>query len=689
MIYRGSDAVRALSSTLHSAAYAIFKDHGANFFRVGCGFDIETTNVVHAHNTTKGKKEYDFVGAFAYHFQLALGPDVFLVRTWPDAINMLILLDKYGERKKARFLMWIANAGFEFQFIRKRIEIKNTFATECRKPLHFRCGHYGRIEVRDPLRLSGGDLEFLADNYTTTKKLTGALDFTKARNSKTPLTPQEEQYCINDVVILSEFTNYCLRTYTDTGRNIPYTFIGIPRMMVRENIGRTPERKEKILNFVQKRVNIKTEKRYKAYMMFLFRGGYTHANYLYCNSECYNVYGYDITSSYPAAMLQSKKFPMQQFAPCRIQTDGRRITQSLEDKCYIFKATFRNIRAITPHCLESKEKIISEFYENMVFFNGRLYKGAAVTVLLTEFDYENYLMFYDWDEIEIEYSISAACGALPSWILDPLRDVYREKENLKRQGAGRKDHPQHGQYMIVKQQVNSFFGMCCTRFRFMVDEYDAETAQWQLVPGKQKYSTMVKNSFLSPYWGIYISAIARNRLCSVIAWIDHDPTYSCVVYYDTDSIYFKYPENIAAIQDFNDTINALNDEFDGLGCFAEIEGAPFTRFKTIGSKRYIKEWGEDQPGKIECIVAGLDGKAYIKKFGAAAFDNFSLYGFKIQAADSKKKISYYVDEEQCYPIHGENMRELSSLAIVDSDFDLNEQMLRNIKDFIIRYVAGT
>ena len=73
MIYRGPDAVRALDLILKSASYPVFKDHNANFFRVGCGFDLEATTIVHSHNTTKGKKEYDFVGAFAYHFQLSLG----------------------------------------------------------------------------------------------------------------------------------------------------------------------------------------------------------------------------------------------------------------------------------------------------------------------------------------------------------------------------------------------------------------------------------------------------------------------------------------------------------------------------------------------------------------------------------------------------------------------------------------
>lgn len=682
MVYRGKDAISALAMILAGADWPIIKDHGANFFRVGAGFDIETTSVVKWHYSTHGLKKYDFVGAFAYHMQFSLGPDVLLLRTWEDTMKCMNMLREYGKKKKARFLIWIANLGYEFQFLRKRMEINTVFATKLRQPLYFRSG---KLEFRDCLQLTGGGLAYLAKHYTTTQKMVGDLDYSIPRNSSTPLTPEEELYCINDVVILSEFTDYCLKQYTDRGQNIPYTATGIPRAMVKGIIGETDERKKKVLNFIHTRMCIHSEKRYKAFMSHLFRGGFTHANAWNINQEFHDVYGVDLTSSYPAVMLQSKKYPMNQFTECRIQTDGTKITQSLDDKCYVFKATFFNIRASTSHCLESKSKIISEDYHNMIFDNGRLYKGAEVTVMLTEFDYKNYCMFYEWDYIDIPFSMSAPCGALPPWLLDPLRALYRRKEILKAAGADDSKHPSNSEYKILKGQINSFYGMCCTRLKFLNDSYNIEKQEWELTPNKKKYAHMVRDTFLSPYWGIYISAMARHRLCVAIHAIDSTKDKNDVIYYDTDSIYFIGRHNLRHIERFNENIDRLNTDFKGLGCFDLIKGTPFRRFKTIGAKRYIKEHSD---GRIDCVVAGLDGDAYVRKFKDKCFEEFSLYGFKLDSCESLKTISIYCDDEQSYKINGEMMTELSSVCICESDFELNFNALQNIRNFIINYCQG-
>lgn len=684
-IHRGEQCISDLQDILQNTNYQIFKDHGARFFRVGAGFDIETTNICKWHYGAHAKKIYDFIGAFAYHMQLSLGRHIFLVRKWDHVLQMFTLLRRYAERKRARFLIWIANTEFEFQFIRKRIRLSSVFPVNPREPLYFRSG---KLEFRDCLKLTGGGLAYLAKNYCTTKKMVGDLDYSVLRNSSTPLTAEEEKYCINDVAILSEFTEYCLRTYTDNGKNIPYTATGIPRMMVRDKICETDSKKQKILAFVHDKMSVKSKKRYEAYMHFLFRGGFTHANARNINREFTDVYGVDLTSSYPAVMLQSEKFPMNEFSMCRIQTDGQYITQSLDDRCYIFKATFTNIRATSGHCLESKSKIICEDYRGMIFDNGRLYKAQKITVLLTEFDYKNYTMFYDWDAIQIDYSVSAACGRLPSWLLDPLRQLYRRKEQLKADGAGDKRHPQNAEYKIIKGQINSFYGMCCTRLKFVNDKYDLDDKKWCTEANKKKYAHMVRDTFLSPYWGIYISAMARYRLCLAIHAIDPDIRHNSVVYYDTDSIYFIGLDNIREIDAFNNYIETLNTEFSGLGCFTPIEGAPYTRFKTIGAKRYIKQWGTDDIGRIDCVVAGMDGDAYVKKYGDRSFDEFSLYGFSLNSAESNKQISFYVDTPVEYNVGGEIMREESCVCVVDSEFELNQFFLQNIQNFIMAYCQG-
>lgn len=710
---------------LQDAEFEFWPCGKMKYARIGAGFDIETTNVIKSHTTRSGHKIYDFIGAFAYHFQFALGDNIFLLRTWADILRLFDILREYGDQHTLTFLIWIANAGFEFQFMRRRLPITDCFCKDSRKPLRFRSGH---LEFRDCLALSGGDLEYLANTYTRTKKLKGDLDYSIPRNSQTPLTLIEEQYCINDVVILTEFSDYCIKTYIDNGKNIPLTFTSVARQKIKDVAFETPARRKKIEHVVQKVMFSPTRPRYLTDMTYLFRGAWTHGNAWTLNRDIPDVYGVDIRSSYPAVMLQCT-YPMGKFVQCEIQCDGRQITQSLDDKCYIFIAEFEGLRQTTNHCLESISKVICEpleppalpedvsdtekfkilsrsieeekrkMYHGIMAFNGRIsttFDGRKVKVYLTELDYKNYCLFYTWDAMHIIYSQSAPRGKLPAYLLNPLRDLYRKKDNLKAAGAAAKTHPNYQQYEIIKKQINSFYGMCCTRIKFVVDFYDKDNQIWSRKKADKKFDTMKKDFILSPYWGIYISAWARHRLAIAIHMIDFDKKHNDVIYYDTDSIYFRNFDNMKKIRTFNEAVNELNEEFHGLGCFDVIDGSPYRRFKTIGSKRYIKEHSS---GKVEAVIAGLDGEAYVRKYGAAAFENFSLNGFALADFESCKKASFYVDGKELdgdisYTItdeHGntETMHELDCIVIANADFSLDKLALARIRSYIYDYIRGT
>ena len=157
---------------------------------------------------------------------MQINDDTMLGRTWQEFENLVLQLHTLPYT----ILVWVANLGFEFQFIMKRFEITNLFAKEKRQPLKF---NIGNLEFHDALAISGGSLEQLANDYTTTKKLVGELDYNTLRNSKTELSKSDElQYCINDVVILKEFSEFLWATYIDKGF-IPITKTSILRREVR------------------------------------------------------------------------------------------------------------------------------------------------------------------------------------------------------------------------------------------------------------------------------------------------------------------------------------------------------------------------------------------------------------------------------------------------------------------------
>lgn len=674
----------------------IFYERKKRYLQICCGFDIETTNIVKSHDEVvkrRGKNEtvkiYDRIASYAYHFQFAVNENVLLVRSWNECIETFAKLNEYAEKRNARIIIWIANLGFEFQFIRKRIPVTMVFAREMRKPLYFISK---RLEFRDCLRLTASNLDYLSKNYCTTRKMAGDLDYSILRNSKTPLTPAEEQYCINDVVILSEFAQYCFDEYTVNNKNIPYTSTGIVRQMIRDRVNENDEKRRKITNFIS-RSYIPSKQKYITDMTFLFRGGLTHANAYNANRIIKNVWGVDLRSSYPAVMLQ-EYYPMGVFVQCDIKTDGVFITDNIiKTKCCIFIAIFTNLRAKTHHTLESKTKIILPQNENdrktalqkMKFDNGRLWKceNGRVKVFLTELDYENYCNYYEWDSMEIVYSRCAPRGKLPEYLLSPLRELYRRKDYLKSMGADDKHSPLNTEYKITKMKINSFFGMCCTRLMFVNPEYNNVKNEWEYVQTNKSLSALRRGAFLSPYWGIYITAHARNRLCNVITKIDSDKTKNDVIYYDTDSIYFQNEENMKIINEFNARVNAMNTDFDGLGCFDLIDREPYTEFKTIGAKRYLKR---KQNGEICATIAGLNGDDFVRKYGEKSFDAFSISGFSLDAEYTSKRTCFYIDDETTDIVDGEIMHEYSCAVISETGFQI--KLLDEYETVIRDYING-
>ena len=674
---------------LRGQQFDIFTDRRTKYFRVGCGLDIETTNVVRRHRADplndKGFKEgdwvYDHVAAYAYAFMITVGDHSLLTRTWENILYVIREMQKYGRQNHASWFVWIANESFEFQFFRKRLNIKSAFAKKPRQPLYF---NIQQMHFADALAITGGSLAHLSKNYTKTQKKVGDLDYSKPRSWKSELTETEKEYCFCDTEILSEFFDYILVEYPDKGRNIPYTQTGIIRAEVKEAAEKAKGAKE----FVRSAYPV-SKKEYEALMQRLFRGGYTHACAPLANTVHENVHGVDLTSSYPAVMLQEDRFPMSRFLPIELECDELQITDPvIHTHCVMMVCDFWNIRTTTMHTIESRHKIIEE--TGAMYDNGRLIKADHIRVHLTELDYDTYTKFYKWDRMRVECAKAAARGKLPNYVREPLLKWYVRKQQLK--AAGLSNTPE---YRIAKSMVNSFYGLCVQRLRFISPVYDTKKRVWKDSMKEKSYSSACRNAVLLPQWGIWITAHARHRITDMIYQIDggrehawYDP--HCI-YCDTDSIYYigDHEDMIAA---YNAKIAELNrdlpTECADLGMFDKIDPEPFLKFKTIGAKRYVKQHAD---GSIEATVAGLNGDAFVQKFGDYALDAFSLDGFLIAAGESMKLTSIYIDEPTDDVIDGEPMHEESCVALTDIDFMLKIEplkMYRKIIEIMMRRMEG-
>ena len=612
-------------------------------------FDIETTNI----------NELAFMWCWQFGFKNLHGDsNVIIGRHWCEFVELLDFINRKLNKLKCDVICYIANIGYEFQFMRKHVNISKFFAIKSRKPCKF---NIERIEFRDALMISGRNLEHLAKNYTKTQKAVGDLDYTKIRNSKTPIDEKELNYICNDVIILCEFGEYIYKTYGTRGF-LPLTKTSILRFDVKSGM---PEQWKKKI----KKIYVQDKDTYNLFFKYLFRGGYVHSNIYYTGDKLENLGGADYTSSYPFCMLVFK-YPMS--APIKLNLKNINVLNELEKgtRHICFKATFINLIHTTNHSIESESKCID--IKGAIIDNGRVMRANEITVMLTELDYKIYKMFYKWDNMSIIEAWAFDSDYLPDYLLNPLKKYYEIKQTLKRTGKENST-----EYAVAKEMVNSAYGMTVTKLNF--ENYLYINDQWVEKETNKIYAKMLDEQFLNCMWGIYVTAYARFNLLSCVFKI-----HQYVVYNDTDSIYhFKNIECDNMINEYNNSVDRILKErgikFNDIGKFDKLK--PIKYFKTLGAKRYIKTLYN---GEFEQVIAGVP-KGLLKKYCDSkkidVYDYFEndmyipeLFEMGDETIKNKLRSKYIDDYTMCKIVddfgNTEIMQEKSSLVLLNTDFTL-------------------
>lgn len=652
-----------------------------------CGFDIETTNIIDGDDKL----------AFMYHWQFGLNEHTIYGRTWADFIQFINRLQKQLDlHPKRKIIIWIANEGFEFQFMRRHLNVTHVFARAKREPLLVEHNHC--IEFRDCLPISGGGLDYLAKHYTTVRKAKGDLDYSVKRNSHTELNSTELNYCRMDVRPLVEWSKYIFDNFAKKEGYIPMTKTGILRHIIKERV--TPE----IKSFIAR--NFPSHQLYDIMMKWLFRGGYTHSNMWWTNviiDEKHHLNGYDFTSSYPAVMQQYNKFPMSKLK--LIPT-----IKTIEDldkippKCpYFIAVRFYNIESTTYHSIESSFKCLRLEGREIdmktgnikgvpLIDNGRVNAAGVMSVLLTDLDLKIYQMFYKWERAEIYACYYAAGGYLPRYLREPLADLYYQKATLKKAGL-----EETTEYIESKKAINAGYGLTVTRLYLEEILYtqgrindEGKLEEWCEVEKTRSWYGIVKGQFLLPQWGIWVTSVARYNLLSTVYRIEQEaPEGGHVVYCDTDSIYMvHYEEHKHIIDEYNNNIYQCNAElfpdkreFRDLGEFDLINKAAhnYFAFKTLGAKRYIKTQKlivnnrvYNAAGNTTVTIAGLPKDSLQKYCKAEKKDIYQVFAESMEMNElyAHKNAHHYNDEPTSYIVEGEEMSELSSVCIYPTTFKL-------------------
>lgn len=614
-------------------------------YEIYSSFDIETSSFyIDKNNNITNDTENGLKCSNMYIWQFAIDDNVIYGRYWQQFIFLMNrIAEKLNTNLENRFIIYVHNLSFEFQYIFKLFEWSSVFAITERKPIYART--VKGIEFRCSYILSGYNLETLAKNLEnkTVKKLVGDLNYNLVRHSETELNEKELQYCFNDVLVVTEYIKEQAQKYNGVA-NIPYTQTGKVRRIVKKNCFSNKEYK-----YFIKKLTLTTLEYQK--LNACYSGGFTHSNAINTGVKIKNVSSYDFTSSYPYVML-SEKYPMSKGQKINI-TSEKMFNDCLENYCCLFTIKLQGVKPKTYN-----ENILqySKCYnvKNAKLNNGRIVECEQCFLVVNEIDFKNINLFYTYEKLDISDFYIYKKDYLPKEIIESILQFYNDKTKLK--GVEGKEQ----EYLNSKEMLNSIYGMCVTntikeQIIFYNNEWKKDT-NYNIEKSIDNYNKD-RNRFLFYPWGVWVTSYARNNLFNGILSVGNDYIYS-----DTDSLkimnrekhlnYFEtYNKNVETKLkkmcehyniDFSLCKPKTNKGIEKLLGVWDYEGT-YKNFKTLGAKRYIIEKNNDD---FEITIAGLSKKAvnYMKNQKDDIFDFFNNYMY-IPKNETYKNTHTYIDNE--------------------------------------------
>lgn len=425
-------------------------NQNVTYWKIVFAFDIETTSFTEQPT----KKDPNEKRAIMYVWQLAINGRVIVGREWHEFITVMNrITEVLSLSKYTRILCYIHNYQFEMQFIRCLFQWEKVFAVDKRKPV------YGitttGIEFRCSYILTNYSLAKLGEQLQKYKvsKLVGDLDYSLKRHPKTPLTAQELQYCINDVLVVSAYIKEQIETERYIHK-IPITCTGYCRRFVRKNCLYGPVFKKWRKQFRYYHSFIKGLKitgldEYKQ-LKRAFQGGFTHAGMMWSNLTINDVDHIDFTSSYPYVLL-SEQFPMSTAQEIDVSNISKeQFEYYLKNFCCLFDCKIYDLKPKVDY-----ENYISTYKcflkVGVVENNGKVYEADMIATTLTETDLKIINHLYNFSRIEVSNLRIYRKGYLPIEVIKSIIDLYKKKTTLK--GVESKQQ----EYLVSKGLLNSCY----------------------------------------------------------------------------------------------------------------------------------------------------------------------------------------------------------------------------------------
>ena len=637
-------------------------------------FDIETTSYVEDIKLKNGKTK-TMKHAFMYIGAIYNNGIISKYRKWEDIISYFDSLNKLCS-KNERYIIWVHNLSFEFQFMKDWMKFSDVFARKAHNVIK---AVYKNIEFRDTLALSNCRLEKLAINEKLpVQKAVGDLDYSLIRHQSSQLDSVEENYVDLDVIIVAEYIKKKLKEYGSL-QEIPMTSTGEVRYLFRKELGKNLKK----IHDLSVLYSAQT-KELQNLLIDIYAGAYTHANYQIIGKEMYDVSCVDIASSYPYQMV-SKKYPTiwVGIKEDLYTTEKLFNKYPVEDYAIACRCTFTNLRAKHVHSILSKHKSSRLDLNSLIEDNGRVNYCKKIEYACNEVDLQNIIDFYDFDDIEIRDIYVSCKQYLPKELVSIVLKLFQMKTNLK----GIEEEVEN--YMRSKNKINGVYGTCVFNILDSGIYFDNECDK-KFIKSEKSFSDFRKycNNPKQYLWysiGVWVTSYAKRQILEPIKKLSENALYS-----DTDSVkyqgYSRYKKmwkhlNAKYKTEFYDAMryhNFKKEEYTfydkhGIQHFMGVfdEEPPYKRFKALGSKRYLVEY---ENGEMESTVAGApkDLVNHLGKTNDEKFRNFSNY-FTLKDC----KLCHTYTEEDTYRIitdyqgKSDIVHIKSGVCLTPADFSMN------------------
>lgn len=632
----------ALHSSNRNRDYKTRKQYN----REVCAFDIETTTIQKIEQSVM------------YIWQFAIEDTIIYGRTWEDFRKLISMLKIASHGRTT--VIFVHNLSYEIQFLSGiyHFENKDIFPTE---PRHVLRANIDNLEFRCSYRLTNLSLDALTKRYKVEHGKKSGFDYSKIRYPWTELSPQEIEYCVNDVAGLVECIHAIMDLNCDDLYTLPLTSTGFVR---RECKKAMHEQHNQIM---------KAFPDYEVFKLLRreFRGGNTHANRFYADEVIrQTVYNEDISSSYPSQQC-TKPHPIGSFTPIKGISCG--LVDRLIERGYavLFEVDLYDIKlrykyTSVPYIPIAKCRYIN----NVAADNGRVLSADYLQLVVNEIDWKIIVKQYTFSATA-NYGFKAKLEKLPQGLIDCNVRFFKDKTELK--GVEGQDLF----YLKSKELLNSIYGMSVqnpAKGSILFDDClyrdDESKTEEQLLERARK------RAFTLYQYGCWTTAHARESLQAGIDICGDD-----LIYCDTDSCkhlnkhdFTKYNEErkAAAIE-----AGLYATDRHGVIHYGGIfeEESSYTAFITQGAKKYAYE---DEKG-IHVTVSGVGKKKGAEALKQAGGLDAFRDGFIFHNCGKTRSIFNDTNYGQ-YTVDGHVINITRNIVIEEQDYTLNRT--QEYKDLI-------